>query len=266
MDAAERVAEVLALVLERSPRPQDDLDRDALATLERHGLVSLASGEVRPGPRLLRFARSGHDRRDLVSLAEPPMRRLADESGETVNLMVSAARGAEALSQVDGRHVLGVSSWIGREVPDHCSAAGKLFLAFGTSTLPDGPLERRAPATLVDRDRLQTELESVRTQGFATIVDELEPGLAAVAAPDPRRRRRGRRRALGGRPDRAPHRAPAGAARSRRDRAGPRRLDAARLRRRPRGPPRPPSRPRLVGRARGGVRSARGGRCVDRFD
>lgn len=183
MDAAERVAEVLALVLERSPRPQDDLDGEATAILERHGLVSLTSGEVRPGPRLLRFARSGHDRRDLVSLAEPPMRRLADESGETVNLMVSAAGGAEALSQVDGRHVLGVSSWIGREVPDHCSAAGKLFLAFGTSTLPEGPLERRTPATLVDRDRLQTELDTTRTQGFATIVDELEPGLAAVAAP-----------------------------------------------------------------------------------
>jgi IclR family transcriptional regulator, acetate operon repressor len=183
MEAAERVAEVLALVLERSPRARDELDADAVAILERHGLVALTSGEVRPGPRLLRFARSGHDRRDLVALAEPPMRRLADESGETVNLMVAAARGAEALSQVDGRHVLGVSSWIGREVPDHCSAAGKLFLAFGTSRLPAGPLERRTPATIVDRDRLESELQTARTQGFATIVDELETGLAAVAAP-----------------------------------------------------------------------------------
>ncbi len=183
MDAGERVAEVLALVLERSPRPPDDLDADALAILERHGLVATTKTEVRPGPRLLRFARSGHDRRDLVALAEPPMRRLADESGETVNLMVSAARGAEALSQVDGRHVLGVSSWIGREVPDHCSAAGKLFLAFGTSSLPTGTLERRTRSTIVDRGRLAAELETVRTRGFATIVDELETGLAAVAAP-----------------------------------------------------------------------------------
>jgi IclR family acetate operon transcriptional repressor len=76
-----------------------------------------------------------------------------------------------------------VSSWIGREVPDHCSAAGKLFLAYGTSRLPAGPLERRTPATIVDRDRLESELRTARTQGFATIVDELETGLAAVAAP-----------------------------------------------------------------------------------
>jgi DNA-binding IclR family transcriptional regulator len=111
------------------------------------------------------------------------MRRLADESGETVNLMVRSARGAEAIAQVDGPHVLGVSNWVGREVPDHCSAAGKVFLAFGVSDLPAGPLERRAARTIVDHAALQHALEAVRAHGYATIVDELEVGLAAVAAP-----------------------------------------------------------------------------------
>jgi IclR family transcriptional regulator, acetate operon repressor len=68
-------------------------------------------------------------------------------------------------------------------VPDHCSAAGKVFLAFGASTLPPGALERRTERTLTDRPMLERELEAVRRQGFATIVDELELGLAAVAAP-----------------------------------------------------------------------------------
>src|SRR5918997_5501043 len=111
------------------------------------------------------------------------MRRLASESGETVNLMVRTAGGAEAIAQVDGRHVLGVSNWIGRVVPDHCSAAGKVFLAFGASALPAGQLERRTPRTLVDRPLLERELDAVRRQGYATIVDELEVGLAAAAAP-----------------------------------------------------------------------------------
>jgi IclR family acetate operon transcriptional repressor len=123
------------------------------------------------------------EQRDLAALAEPAMRRLASESGETVNLMVRTARGAEAVAQVDGRHVLGVSNWIGREVPDHCSAAGKVFLAFGASSLPVGQLERRTPGTIVDRPTLERDLETVRRQGFATIVDELELGLAAAAAP-----------------------------------------------------------------------------------
>jgi IclR family acetate operon transcriptional repressor len=192
VDAADLTARVLALVLERSPRTVVELEttsggsadgvRGALDALERHGLVEwdAARSHVSPGPREVRYAQSG---RDLAELAEPAMRRLASESGETVNLMVRTAGGAEAIAQVDGRHVLGVSNWIGREVPDHCSAAGKVFLAFGASSLPAGELERATPRTITDRPLLERELDAVRRQGFATIVDELELGLAAVAAP-----------------------------------------------------------------------------------
>jgi IclR family transcriptional regulator, acetate operon repressor len=195
VDAAELTARVLALVLERSPRTVVELEtasggsadgvRGALDALERHGLVEWdpahpARSHVSPGPREVRYAQAG---RDLAALAEAAMRRLASESGETVNLMVRTTGGAEAVAQVDGRHVLGVSNWVGREGPDHCSAAGKVFLAFGASTLPSGQLERSTPATIVDRPLLERELDAVRRQGYATIVDELELGLAAVAAP-----------------------------------------------------------------------------------
>lgn len=192
IDPAERTAQLLALVLEREPRTVGELTGDdegarhdiraALDALERHGLVAWDErrSQVRPGPRLVAFARRGQDLREL---AGPAMRRLADESGETVNVMVPTAGGAEAIAQADGRHVLGASNWVGREVPDHCSAAGKVFLAHGVSTLPPGPLERRAGQTIADRALLARELDAVREQGYATISDELEVGLAAVAAP-----------------------------------------------------------------------------------
>ena len=194
-DTADRTARLLALVVEWSPRsvaelavaaegPENEI-RSALEALERHGLLDWDAerSQVRPGPRLLRFARAGDERRALAALADPAMRRLADESGETVNLMVRAPQGAEAVAQADGRHVLGVSSWVGREVPDHCSAAGKIFLAFGASALPPGPLERLTARTIVHGDQLERELEAARRRGFAAIVDELEMGLTAVAAP-----------------------------------------------------------------------------------
>jgi IclR family transcriptional regulator, acetate operon repressor len=179
-------------VIDRSPRPLDELVaevgagepevRAALEALERHGLIEWdADGTVGDGPRL-RFARSGEGRRQLAELAEPAMRRLADESGETVNLMVRTPQGAEAVAQADGRHVLGASNWIGRPVPNHCSAAGKVFLAFGPAG-PSGPLEALTARTIVHPDQLARDLEQVRGRGFATIVDELEMGLAAVAAP-----------------------------------------------------------------------------------
>jgi IclR family acetate operon transcriptional repressor len=193
--SAGRAAHALALILEREPRTLTELAQAVGATpveaaalidaLERHELVAWADGRsgLRAGPAALRFARSGVGREDLAELAQPSIRRLADESGETANLIVPRPAGTEAIAQVDGRHLLGATNWVGRELPLHCTAAGKVFLAFGVAVLADGPLSAPARATIVDRGRLARALDTVRAEGDATIVDELEDGLAAVAAP-----------------------------------------------------------------------------------
>jgi IclR family acetate operon transcriptional repressor len=193
-DAAEGTARLLALVLERSPRSPDDLRAELdlvepefaplLAALERHGLVACDAGgaHVRPGPAALRFARAEVARGELVEHARPSLRRLAEESGETVNLMVPTAGGTEAIAQEDGRHLLGATSWIGRDVPDHASGAGKVFLAYGAAAIAPR-LPRLTDRTIVDRAALEAELAAVRERGYATLVDELEPGLSVVAAP-----------------------------------------------------------------------------------
>ncbi|HWF25001.1 MAG TPA: IclR family transcriptional regulator [Solirubrobacteraceae bacterium] len=190
---AARAAHVLAAVLERSPRTVTELAEvvgllavdvaPLVAGLQSRDLVAWDAEGVRPGPAALRFARSGIGREDLVELAQPSMRRLATESGETANLILPCPAGTEAIAQVDGRHLLGATNWIGRELGLHTTAAGKVFLAFGAAELPEGELEPVTPATITDRERLRRELEAVRDQGYATIVDELEPGLSAVAAP-----------------------------------------------------------------------------------
>lgn len=155
-----------------------------LRALERQGLVQRdgARGSLGPGPVLLRFARRGLDV-DLAAVASDTLSRLAERSGETVNLAVASAEGVEHLAQRDSRHFLGGTNWVGRRVPFHCSANGKVLLAFGAATLPDCELERLTPQTIVDRDRLDDELDAVRAQGYATASEELEPGLVAVAAP-----------------------------------------------------------------------------------
>jgi DNA-binding IclR family transcriptional regulator len=60
---------------------------------------------------------------------------------------------------------------------------GKVYLAWGAATLPAGRLERLAPRSIVERAALERELRATRALGYATSVDELEPGLWAVAAP-----------------------------------------------------------------------------------
>lgn len=154
-----------------------------LGALERQGLVQRTRdrGALRPGPVLLRFAqRDGAD--ELIRLAEPCLELLARETGETINLAVPGPAGAEHLAQRDSAHFVAVTNWVGRRVPHHVAANGKAFVAFGAADLPER-LDRFTPATITDPAALTAQLETVRRRGFATAVDELELGLAAMAAP-----------------------------------------------------------------------------------
>jgi IclR family acetate operon transcriptional repressor len=153
--------------------------------LERQGLVQRSGvrGGLTPGPVLLRFARRGGADVDLVSLSADTLQALAEATGETINLAVAGPLGVEHLAQRDSRHFLGGTNWVGRRVPYHCSANGKVLLAFGAARLPERELERLTRQTLVDRRALEAELAAVRDRGYAIAVDELEPGLSAVAAP-----------------------------------------------------------------------------------
>jgi DNA-binding IclR family transcriptional regulator len=87
------------------------------------------------------------------------------------------------VDQVDGQFMLGVTNWIGRDVPYHCSALGKVLLAYGAASIPMGRLPKLASKSITQRDKLLIELELVRKTGYAIINGELEEGLVAVAVP-----------------------------------------------------------------------------------
>jgi IclR family acetate operon transcriptional repressor len=157
---------------EATDLPKSTVSR-LVAALERHALVQRdgARGPLRPGPVMMRLARRGVGDRDLVDLAADSLRRLADASSETINLAVPTPLGVEHLSQVDSHHFIGSTNWIGRRVPHTSTAVGKVFLAFGAVRLTR------------EHAALRPELETVRARGYATAIGELEPGLAAIAAP-----------------------------------------------------------------------------------
>lgn len=182
--AVDRGALLLRLVLESAePLAVGELARQAalpksttsrlLASLARHGLVRRGGvrGKVEPGTAMLRFAHRGTRGRDLVALARGPLEALSAATGETINLAVAGADGVEHLAQVDSSHFLGTGQWVGRTVGYERTANGKVFLAFG-SALNAEPDPRR-----------EAELAQVRRDGLAVAVDELEPGLTAIAAP-----------------------------------------------------------------------------------
>jgi len=157
---------------EATDLPKSTVSR-LVAALERHALVQRdgVRGPLRPGPVMLRLARRGVGDRDLTELTADALRRLAEASAETINLAVPTPLGVEHLSQVDSHHFIGSTNWIGRRVPHETTAVGKVFLAFGAVRITE------------QHAGLVPELEAVRVRGYATAIGELEPGLAAMAAP-----------------------------------------------------------------------------------
>ena len=202
-----------------------------VAALERNALVQRdsARGAIRPGPAVLRFAQRGVDDADLIELAHPVLRALADESGETINLAVPAQTGVNHLAQVDSRHMIGAASWVGRAAPFHAAANGKVFLAFGTAELPRMPLTRFTPHTITDREHLEGALDTIRAVGYAT-ADRRDRGRSlGRRRPRARRRRRLRRRSLDLRPELPSRRIAARPTRRAAHRAGRRPLHPTRV-------------------------------------
>ena len=120
----------------------------------------------------------------LREVALPHLRRLVDELGETVNLMVLAGSDVRFVATVECGQVLRVGDRTGRTLPAHLSSGGKAVLAL----LP--PAELTAALGAVDEEaatRLRRELRTARSRGFAVNDRETESGLTAVgvAVPDP---------------------------------------------------------------------------------
>src|SRR5437763_6493344 len=168
--AIERAAQLLVRVVESSEPPSigelsagSGLPKSTtsrlVSALERQGLVQRLGerGRLTAGPVLLRYANRDVSS-TLVELAAPSLRRLADASGETINLAVPGPEGVEHLAQEDTAHFVGVTDWVGRSVPFGRAANGKCFLAFGGGKVQ--------------------ESELIRTRGYATSIDGLEVGLS----------------------------------------------------------------------------------------
>jgi IclR family acetate operon transcriptional repressor len=160
-----------------------------LAALDRRELVAQdsARGRFRLGVGIVRLAGAASARLDVVQESRPVCRALAEELGETVNLAILSSRDALYLDQAAGPAALSPHNWAGKRIPLHATSDGKVLLAY----LPEAelaghlatPLHRFTEHTVTDPAELAKGLAEVRRHGFAAAVDELEPGLTAVAAP-----------------------------------------------------------------------------------
>lgn len=160
-----------------------------IAALERRGLVeqNVERGKYRLGVGILRLAGATTARLDVVQEARPLARALAAETGETVNIAVLSEGAALYLDQIAGTSSLQPHNWVGQRIPLHATANGKVLLSGLSAEQITAEVGQRfrayTPTTITSLKKLLIDIDGVRAQGYAVVVDELEKGLTAVAAP-----------------------------------------------------------------------------------
>jgi len=160
-----------------------------LGTLERHALVERdpRTAKYRLGRRLPQLARVVSGELDLRHIARPVCEALAASSGETVTLDVLDGDEIVPIEQSTGSTAFVSVNWLGRRTPVHCTASGKVILAFAADPIRQRllarPLVPLTPRSITDVAELERQLAAARESGFARTFEELEVGLDAIAAP-----------------------------------------------------------------------------------
>jgi IclR family acetate operon transcriptional repressor len=147
-----------------------------LRTLQRKQFL-IASGDpqrFRLGPAVAQLSHVWTAGLDLGAAAEPMMRRLRDETGETVALFVPEGASRLCIAEIPSNQALSFRRGVGYRERLTVGASGKAILAYMPAARPKVDLEPRKYAR---------ELAQIKERGFAISRDELIQGAVAVSAP-----------------------------------------------------------------------------------
>lgn len=149
-----------------------------LRTLTEFGFVERMEAGYRLGPRLHITGGTTVTSEELIRVADPILRMLVEETGETAVIARRIGTTAVVLHEVPSRHALRVALEPGRVLPLHAGALSQVLLAFA-------PPETRAEALeSVARARpLRKVLDQVRSDGIARSSGEPVSGIVAIAVP-----------------------------------------------------------------------------------
>jgi IclR family transcriptional regulator, KDG regulon repressor len=160
-----------------------------LSALARFGFVEREeqTGRYALGYRFLELAQIVLEQTPLPEIANPILAGLMEETGETATLCVRHDDEAIVIARAECTNPLRTVAQIGHTGPLHCTAHGKVMLAYLSDTELARILNRGMPAltdlTITSPARMIEELAAIRTRGYAIDPGERELGLVSIAAP-----------------------------------------------------------------------------------
>jgi IclR family transcriptional regulator, KDG regulon repressor len=157
-----------------------------LASLEVKGFLlrDVQSEKYRLGFRVWELsAQLNSQSDDPGTLLLPEMERLRDQIGETISLYIREGSERIRIQAVQSNQAVRRVAPLGARLPLFVGASGKVLLAFEDEAIRDAIMNDESWPESVERGFFLAQLSEIRATGYATSVEEREPGAAAVAAP-----------------------------------------------------------------------------------
>lgn len=160
-----------------------------LQTLVKHGYAvqDQATGRYSLGLRFLEIGGVVQNNLSIRTIAHPHLRALMAATNETAQLGILDGCEVVYADKIECARTIRMYSSVGRRSPLHCTALGKVLLAFQSEDAMRQILGRRlircTPRSITTPRALRDELMHIREQGYAFDDEEFEEGLRCLAAP-----------------------------------------------------------------------------------
>lgn len=160
-----------------------------LATLEARGYIeqNKSTENYRLGLKCLQLGQGYINQMGFLLQARSILKELAKSAKESSFVAVRRGAAIVPLDFVEPESTVRVVSFLGAALPLHCTATGKVHLAFESEeglshSLPEN-LERFTDRTIVDRQLLSKQLKEVGELGYGLELEEFMDEVMSVAVP-----------------------------------------------------------------------------------
>lgn len=158
-----------------------------LTTLKEEGLVELDEKKHFLGNSLIHLGARALERIDVRTLAIPVLKQLTLDTGETSHLAIPNRTKSLLLEVNHTLNPVRVASSSGTLADLHCSATGKVFIAFRMKDIEQEfkgvLLTQRTQNTITTIHGLLEDAKKSRLRGYAMDNEEYHKGVRCLAAP-----------------------------------------------------------------------------------
>ena len=161
-----------------------------LKTLQLHGYIDQnpENGKYRLGMKLVERGHFVVGTMDIRQKAKSWLTTLSQETGQTTHLGILDGNEGVYIEKIEGKQAAIAYSRIGRRLPVHATAIGKVLLAWLSEEECAAVLEGYVyqgftSSTLTSRASLLAALQETRSNGYAMDNEENEPGVRCIAVP-----------------------------------------------------------------------------------